>query len=48
MKDQYLGGMNNYNYRQYSYGDESFATFLQNNKLQFGVPANISYQPGSD
>ena len=48
VKDKYLGGMNNYNYRQYSYGDESFANFLQSNKASLGVPANINYVPGSE
>ena len=48
MKEKYLGGMNNYNFRQYSYGDESFADFLQKNKASLGVPSNIDYHPGSD
>lgn len=48
VKDQYLGGMNNYNFRQYSYGDESFAKFLQVYKDKFGVPPNIDYIPGSE
>lgn len=47
MKDKYLGGMNNYNFRQYSYGDESFAKFLQVYKDSLGVPKNIDYIPGS-
>ena len=40
--------MNNYNFRQYHYGDESFAKFLQDNKQSIGVPSNINYAPGSD
>jgi len=48
VKDQYLGGMNNYNFRQYSYGDESFAKFSQVYKDKFGVPTNIDYISGSD
>jgi hypothetical protein len=48
MKAKYLGGLNNYNFRQYSYGDESFAKFLQVYKDSLGVPKNIDYIPGSD
>ena len=48
VKEKYLGGMNNYNFRQYSYGDESFADFLQKNKASLGVPSNIDYHSGSD
>jgi len=48
MKDKYLGGMNNYNFRQYKYGDESFAQFLQDNKGSLGVSSAIDYIPGSD
>ena len=40
--------MNNYNYRQYKDGDESFADFLQKNKAELGVPSNIDYMPGSE
>lgn len=47
MKAQYLGGMNNFNFRQYKDIDESFIDFLKNNKNSLGIPNNIDYIPGS-
>jgi len=44
----YLGGMSTYNFRQYEDSDESFATFLQENKNSFGIPSDINYVSGSD
>lgn len=36
--DKYMGGMNEFNFRQYEGGDETFAAFLEANKNNFGVP----------
>jgi hypothetical protein len=33
-----MGGMNEFNFRQYTGVDESFADFLQSNKGSLGVP----------
>lgn len=33
-----MGGMNEFNFRQYEDGDYSFADFLQRNKGSLGVP----------
>lgn len=43
-----MGGMNEFNWRQYDYGDDTMDGFLQSNKLSLGVPANISYISGND
>jgi hypothetical protein len=43
-----MGGMNEFNFRQYGDGDETFVDFLQNNKDQFGVPKDVNYIPGND
>ena len=40
--------MNNYNFRKYSYDDETFAGFLQKNKDSFNIPPHIDYMPGND
>uniref|UniRef100_A0A1J3JYM8 Venom serine carboxypeptidase n=3 Tax=Noccaea caerulescens TaxID=107243 RepID=A0A1J3JYM8_NOCCA len=46
--DTYMGGMNEFNFRQYGPGDESFADFLQKNKGSLGVPPEVNYIPGND
>ena len=43
-----MGGMNEFNFRRYGDGDETFVDFLQNNKDQFGVPKEVNYIPGND
>lgn len=43
-----MGGISIFNFRDYSEGDESFATLLETNKAKFGVPDNIKYIPGND
>ena len=43
-----MGGMNEFNFRQYEDGDGSFADFLQANRGSLGVPQEISYIPGND
>ena len=40
--------MNNYNFRKYSYDDQTFAEFLQKNKASFNIPPHIDYMPGND
>jgi carboxypeptidase C (cathepsin A) len=42
-----MGGMNEFNFRQYEGGDETFADFIQKNKATFGVPNNIDYITGN-
>lgn len=45
--DKYMGGMNEFNFRQYEDTDGSFADFLQANRASLGVPQEISYIPGN-
>lgn len=40
--------MSTYNFRQYSDPDMTFATFLNNSRVQLGVPADIYYVPGNE
>lgn len=41
MKAKFLGGMNNFNFRQYKDGDESFIDFLKANKAYLGIPTSV-------
>lgn len=42
-----MGGMNEFNFRQYTAGDETFVDFLQSNKGSLAVPSEINYIPGN-
>lgn len=42
-----MGGMNEFNFRQYEDGDSSFVDFLQKNKGSLGVPTEVSYIAGN-
>jgi carboxypeptidase C (cathepsin A) len=43
-----MGGMNEFNFRQYEGGDDSFVDFLQKNKGSLGVPTEVDYIPGNE
>ncbi|CAM6002602.1 unnamed protein product [Sphagnum balticum] len=40
--------MSTYNFRHYSDPDSTFATFLENNRVALGVPADRHYVPSND
>ncbi len=43
-----MGGISEFNFRQYDDMDETMSEFLEKNKGSLGVPSNIQYISGSD
>jgi vitellogenic carboxypeptidase-like protein len=42
-----MGGMSEYNFRQYDYGDSTMDGYLERSKKDLGVPDNVTYISGN-